>query len=55
MEYKNSEGYTDYTAGIAIRRISKDRREQRPEVRHLTFMIGEVPSFGKRLYRWKRF
>ncbi|MEY8491681.1 hypothetical protein AALC16_01525 [Lachnospiraceae bacterium 29-91] len=49
MKYKNSEGYTDPTAGIAIKRASKSKRKRQKETRHLTFMIGEW------LRSWKRF
>lgn len=43
---KNHEGYTDMTAGKAIRRAdsSKFRRRGR-KTRPLTYRIGEVPGF----------
>ena len=47
MKYKNSEGYADSTAGIAIGNASKSKRKRQKGIRHLTFMIGELSSFGE--------
>lgn len=52
MKYKNSEGYADLTAGIAIRNASKNKRKWQQGSRHLTFMIGELSCFGEWLSRW---
>lgn len=43
---KNHEGYTDTTAGKAIRRADRAKRRQtKPKVDRLTYRIGEVPGF----------
>lgn len=40
---KNHEGYTDTTAGRAIKRADRaKRRRTRPKVDRLTYRIGEV-------------
>lgn len=52
MKYKNSEGYPDPTAGIAIRRASKIKGKRWQRSERFTFMIGELSSFGEWLRRW---
>ncbi|EOS39739.1 hypothetical protein C808_01545 [Lachnospiraceae bacterium M18-1] len=52
MKYKNSEGYADLTASIAIRNASKNKRKWQRRSTRLTFMIGELSSFGEWLRRW---
>lgn len=45
MKYKNSEGYADPTAGIAVSNVSKSKRKRQKRTIYLTFMIGELSSF----------
>ncbi len=43
---EESEGYTDITAGKAIRRAIRHKgRAKGDETQHLTYRIGEVPGF----------
>lgn len=54
MKYKNSEGYPDPTAGIAVKRASKNKKKRQQRSTCLTFMIGELSSFDEWLRRWDR-
>ena len=43
---KNHEGYTDTTAGKAVRQAQRARRRGKgSKTRPLTYRIGEVPGF----------
>lgn len=41
---KNHEGYSDPTAGIAVRH-SRHRKKQKIAPAHLTYLLGEVQGF----------
>ena len=49
---KNYEGYSDQTAGQAIRNVQ--RKKHKKMSRHLTFTIGELLSFREWVRCWNR-
>lgn len=54
MKYKNSEGYPDSTAGIAVKRASKKKKKRQQRIARLTFVVGELYCFEEWVRRWDR-